>query len=937
MSDNNLPHNAGPPLAGTYPGLRVMASPGVAMPIVRVATQTVSNVGNTPIGLTSATSSGNAISSSSSIHFPDNSEIGLITSSVSSQPGFNRIGLPDRSIAFENGAFLPLSGHAGPNSFSHKSLPYPISQYAQIIEGKHQQTMNVGWAGVPPLSCSGTFMQVEQSPSISTQFQTLTLGSYSQGHQIDVGIDPSLFPRPCGCDPDAVSAAPEVQNKSNCNSKFMRMTCNAIPNSSQLRGRWSMPLGVLVHPLAGDPGDVPVVCPDSAGIVRCRRCRTYINPFVQWSDGGRRFRCNICGMMNEVPVEYFCTLDSDGRRRDESERPELAKGSAEYVAPAEYMVRPPMPPVFFFVIDVSRGAVSSGMLRIACETIKTNLNQLPGGSRTQVGFMTFDSVLHFYNLKSTLSQPQQMVVADIDDPFIPIPDDLLVNLVDSFTVVEALLDSLPSIFEGSTQEDSCMGPALKAAFLIQSHIGGKMLLFQAAVPNIGSGKIKNRDIAALYGTDREHLIRIPEDSFFKKFSAECSRAQITVDLFSFSSLFCDLASLCSLSKYTCGQVYYYPGFNSDRDRSKFEAELRMNLSRLTGWEAVMRIRCSKGLKISSFHGHFFIRSTDLLAMPTIDPDKCFAVQISHEDAIVTGSTAYVQCALLYTASCGERRIRVHTMSVPIVSDLNEMFKAVDCGALVCMLGKLGVEKTYSSRLDDTRQALQLKVTHMLKEFRVLNAGHFRAPNKMILPDRAQLLPVLTLGLMKVSALRGGVKDVNTDERIAVGFEIMASSVQHISKLAYPNLYPVHDMSGDWGIMKHGFVSIPPTIPLSMEMLSGDGAYLMDNGRIFILWLGRNISSSYIGQLFCTDPSSLAQDLIGATVEPEKPTEVSRRICCLLAYLRKDNWIFQQCFVVRQGSAMEAHVLPYFIEDRGQGTASYSDFLCSLHKSITTGK
>ena len=52
-----------------------------------------------------------------------------------------------------------------------------------------------------------------------------------------------------------------------------------------------------------------------------------------------------------------------------------------------------------------------------------------------------------------------------------------------------------------------MGPALKAAFIIQSHIGGKMLLFQSAVPNIGSGKIKNRDISALYGTDREHLIR----------------------------------------------------------------------------------------------------------------------------------------------------------------------------------------------------------------------------------------------------------------------------------------------------------------------------------------------------------------------------------------------------------------------------------------------
>ena len=31
----------------------------------------------------------------------------------------------------------------------------------------------------------------------------------------------------------------------------------------------------------------------------------------------------------------------------------------------------------------------------------------------------------------------------------------------------------------------------------------------------------------------------------------------------------------------------------------------------------MRIRCSRGLKISNFHGHFFIRSTDLLALPQV--------------------------------------------------------------------------------------------------------------------------------------------------------------------------------------------------------------------------------------------------------------------------------------------------------------------------------
>ena len=105
------------------------------------------------------------------------------------------------------------------------------------------------------------------------------------------------------------------------------------------------------------------------------------------------------------------------------------------------------------------------------------------------------------------------------------------------------------------------------------------------------------------------------------------------------------------------QLYYYPGFNAARDTTKLQYEITHNLTRRTAWEAVMRIRCSKGLRISSFHGHFFNRSTDLLALPTCDPDKAFAVQISLEENTVAATVAYVQCALLYTSSNGERRIR----------------------------------------------------------------------------------------------------------------------------------------------------------------------------------------------------------------------------------------------------------------------------------------
>lgn len=41
------------------------------------------------------------------------------------------------------------------------------------------------------------------------------------------------------------------------------------------------------------------------------------------------------------------------------------------------------------------------------------------------------STLHFYNLKASLAQPQMMVVAEVEEPFVPLPDDLLVNLKES--------------------------------------------------------------------------------------------------------------------------------------------------------------------------------------------------------------------------------------------------------------------------------------------------------------------------------------------------------------------------------------------------------------------------------------------------------------------------------------------------------------------------
>lgn len=56
---------------------------------------------------------------------------------------------------------------------------------------------------------------------------------------------------------------------------------------------------------------------------------------------------------------------------------------------------------------------------------------------------------------------------------------------------------------------------------------------------------------------------------------------------------------------------------------------------------------SVGVRFTSYHGNFMLRSTDLMALPAVDCDKAYAAQLSLEEAVLTTQTVYFQVALLY--------------------------------------------------------------------------------------------------------------------------------------------------------------------------------------------------------------------------------------------------------------------------------------------------
>ncbi|XP_073505705.1 protein transport protein Sec24A [Phyllobates terribilis] len=713
----------------------------------------------------------------------------------------------------------------------------------------------------------------------------------------------------------------------NCSPELFRCTLTNIPQTQALLNKAKLPLGLLLHPFK-DLSQLPVVT--SSTIVRCRSCRTYINPFVSFLDQ-RRWKCNLCYRVNDVPEEFM--YNPVTRVYGEPhKRPEVQNATIEFMAPSEYMLRPPQPPVYLFMLDVSHNAIETGYLSTVCQTLLDNLEWLPGNTRTKIGFITFDSTIHFYSLQEGLSQPQMLVVSDIDDVFIPMPENLLVNLNECKELVQDLLKNLPEMFTKSSETQSALGPALQAAYKLISPTGGRISVFQTQLPTLGAGALKPREEPNQKSSAKDIHNLTPATDFYKKLALDCSGQQVAVDLFLLSGRYSDLASLGCISRYSAGSVYYYRAYHHQHNPvqvEKLQKELKRYLTRKIGFEAVMRIRCTKGLSIHTFHGNFFVRSTDLLSLPNVNPDAGYAVQMSVEENLTDTPVVSFQSALLYTSSKGERRIRVHTMCLPVVSALSDVYAGADVQAVIGLLANMAVDRSISSSLSDARDALVNAAIDSLSAYRssVLTV---QQPG-LLAPNSLRLFPMFVLALLKQKAFQTGT-NASLDERIYSMCQIKNQPLVYLMLMTHPNLYRVDNLADEGALnINDKTIPQPPVLQLSVEKLSRDGAYLMDAGTIMLLWVGRSCGPNFFTQVLgVANYSALSQDM---THLPDLDTAESNRLMAFITWLREQRPFFPTLHVIRDESPLKSTFLQNLIEDRTESALSYYEFLLHLQQQV----
>uniref|UniRef100_A0A8C3Q058 SC24C protein n=1 Tax=Chrysolophus pictus TaxID=9089 RepID=A0A8C3Q058_CHRPC len=726
-----------------------------------------------------------------------------------------------------------------------------------------------------------------------------------------------------------------VKDQGNASPRYIRCTSYNIPCTSDMAKQSQVPLAAVIKPLATLPPEETLpylVDHGESGPVRCNRCKAYMCPFMQFIEGGRRFQCCFCSCVTEVPAHYFQHLDHTGKRVDFYDRPELSLGSYEFLATVDYCKNNkfPSPPAFIFMIDVSYNAVKSGLVRLICEELKSILDYLPREgnmeeSAIRVGFVTYNKVLHFYNVKSSLAQPQMMVVSDVADMFVPLLDGFLVNASESRTVIASLLDQIPEMFADTRETETVFGPVIQAGLeaLKAAECAGKLFIFHTSLPIAEApGKLKNRDDKKLINTDKEKTLFQPQTSFYSNLAKDCVAQGCCVDLFLFPNQYLDVATLGVVTYQTGGSIYKYAYFQVRTDQDRFLNDLRRDVQKEVGFDAVMRVRTSTGIRATDFFGAFYMSNTTDVEMAGLDCDKTITVEFKHDDKLSEDSGALLQCALLYTSCAGQRRLRIHNLSLNCCTQLADLYRNCETDTLINYLAKYAYRGVLSSPVKAVRDSLINQCAQILACYRK-NCASPSSAGQLILPECMKLLPVYLNCVLKSDVLQPG-PEITTDDRAYIRQLVTSMDVAETNVFFYPRLLPlVTDVDSD---------SLPAAIRNSEERLSKGDIYLLENGLNIFVWVGVNVQQGLIQNLFGVSSFSQISNTLSTLPVLENP--FSKKVRSIIDMLHLQRSRYMKLIIVKQEDKLEMLFKHFLVEDKSlTGGASYVDFLCHMHKEI----
>lgn len=764
--------------------------------------------------------------------------------------------------------------------------------------------------------------------------------------------------------------------------KFIRSTMYNVPESEQLRAATKLPMAVTIRPFApvlDTEEPIPVVdmrhCGDVAGAdqldigpIRCRRCRTYMNPAMQHTPN-YRFVCNICQFPNNtVPSDYSSMINPQtGTRVDVGVRPELHKGVYDILVPPSYHVGGPetQPEVLHqvFLIDVSEQSIRQNLPTLFADAIRLALYGDNARSDIRVCIITFDRRLQFYNLDPSLSSTQISISSDLEDPFVPLSDGLFVDPEESRHVIENMLDNLELLsMENNVYADPepCFAAACRTAMLcLQPVGGGKITSLLSTLPSWGPGSLRfkdNRAVGKLLSPELEKMVFSPDNEYYKLLAKDFVQLNVGLDTIVVTPSSVDLSNIGWLCSISGGSVYRFPDFNFERDSKVISAQFVNCVTKCCAYQGQLKLRCSNGLQVAQYYGtssdasSFGLLGTQDPVLPIIHEDQSFTVLMSYDGRLDTKYDCHFQAALLYTDPQGVRKVRVINLVLAVSERLEDVFNFVEEDAVVTTIVRETLSHVGVQRLLELRESVNSKLVDVFTQYRAMceiNRHQLSASNQLLFPDSLKHLPIYMLSLVRNNAIRNS-NTLSADARLSSIYLMLKMPVERLVYVLYPALVELHSlqddecMIADESVNPSGFIRLPEYKPATSKSLQ-PGVYVMCNGQTVYVWVHPDANELLIKDLFgehilsVKDIDPLMDEL------PDLPSHISQQARNLVRYFQKDilGLPFLDCAgvkIVRQGidpgvNAFRESLIEDALGSLGNLLTLLPEYLSNLHKAI----
>lgn len=298
-----------------------------------------------------------------------------------------------------------------------------------------------------------------------------------------------------------------------------------------------------------------------------------------------------------------------------------------------------------------------------------------------------------------------------------------------------------------------------------------------------------REDPKVHGTDAEKKLFNTDHTPWKKTASKLAEAGIGVDFFlaAPSGTYMDVATIGRLSScvtarctanailghvsgVTGGETYFYPNFHAPRDLLKLSKEMAHTVQRETGYQALMKVRCSNGLQVSAYHGSFLQHTFGAdLEIGAVDADKALGVLFSYDGKLDPKLDAHFQAALLYTSANGQRRVRCINVVAAVNEGGMETMKFIDQDSVVNIIAKEGMffiglardvyltqaaaSKMLDKSLKDIRGSITEKTVDIFGGYRRLFSGS-HPPGQLVLPENLKEFSMFMLSMIKSRPFKG---------------------------------------------------------------------------------------------------------------------------------------------------------------------------------------